>query len=322
MQTFDSFTIVPSYSEIESRSKVTTSTVLAGLYLDMPIINANMHALSRLQMVDVLSRNNLFSSYHRFFRTLDQKKQMLNEVNDKKLFWMSVGTKPEEYEFVDYLIENGYHNILIDVNHGHHKMVGDMCSYVKKKYPFTKLMAGNVSSSYGISYLKKLDVDIIKVGNSFGNVCSTLAQTAVGVHPLHVAKRYREDTGDWNTKLCLDGGIRNSGDIAKSLIWGDLVMLGSMFAGTDESAGELHGNPFNSYKMYYGNASLEAKRSTQQSENDVRYVEGISKQIKCTGKLETTLNSIKEGLQSSFSFVNALNIKEWRSNALENILML
>jgi IMP dehydrogenase len=272
---------------------------------------------------------NTLSSYHRFFQTIDNRKQVLtkikNSLNNKDLFFVSIGTKPEEYNFIDWLAENKFKSIIIDVNHGHHKMVADILTHIKKYYcdHFT-IMAGNVSSVEGIKFLKHYGADVIKIGNSFGGVCTTIKVSGVGVHPIHTTREYRKSTGDWNTKLCVDGGIRNVADIAKSLIWGDFVMLGSMLAGSDESYGELiqessNGVYSRKVKQLFGNASLKTKQ-TIDSENHVRYVEGITKLVPYTGPLGLTLNQIIDGLQSSFSFMNARNMKEYKLKAENQVL--
>lgn len=323
MLTFDSITIVPDYSNIPSRSEVDTSSTLNHITTDLPIINANMLAICSPELINVLTQNKTTSSYHRFFETTQLRKSTLLSLN--RDVFISIGTKADEYEFVDFLHDNGFKNLIVDVNHGHHKMVASICSHIKRKYPDTFLMAGNVSSTAGVSFLKNAGADCAKIGNSFGFSCTTIKQTGFGVHPLHTAAAYREDTNDWDYYLCLDGGIRDVSDIAKCMIWGNLVMLGKMFAGCDESygrtilTGSLSDNSYKEMKEYFGNASIRTKQVINE-ENHIRHIEGTVKFVPKIGPMQNTLNSIKDGLQSAYSFVGARNLEEYQARATKNIL--
>jgi len=321
---FDSFTLMPRYSDIPSRSIIDVSTKINGLVSDLPVINANMLSLCTDDMISSLSnKNSTFSSYHRFFEDSDLKNSKMNEVvsllgpNIKK-FWMSIGAKPSEYSSIASLYAKGISNIIIDTNHGHHKFVKDTIEFLKKEFPNITIMAGNVCTTDGIKFLKDSGADIIKVGNSYGQSCTTKNATGFGVHPLHACAKYRYDTYDFDTLLCADGGFRTPSDIAKALIFSDLVMLGRMFAGTNESAG--YRAKFSN--VYFGNASINTKKiiSTNDETNHVRYIEGQQIFVDKIGPLNDCLMSIKDGLQSAFSFVNARSLKQYQRLALEQIL--
>ena len=325
MLTFDSFTLIPSYSDISSRNEVDVSTDICGIKSDLPIINANMLSICTPEMIDVLSNKyNTFSSYHRFFETIDAKKKTLLKIieqnpNSRKHFWMSVGVKKEEYEFVGWLNDVGIKNVIVDVNHGHHKMVGDVIKHIKSNYKDIRIIVGNVSSNDGIKFLRDNGADVVKCGNSYGHSCSTIKQSGFGVHPMYVIKTYREQTNDWDTNLCPDGGIRVAADIAKCLIYGNVVMIGSMLAGSDESYGTKISHDGFLYRQFYGNASIRTKQVASE-ENHVKFVEGTTRLVPCTGSIENTLKDIKEGLQSAFSFVGARNLKEYQQKATNQML--
>jgi IMP dehydrogenase len=319
MYTFDSVTLVPGYSEINSRSEVDVSTTIKGVKSAIPIINANMHAICTPEMMYALSRNNSFCSYHRFFKSEEHRDQTLNLVKantSNELFYPSIGVQPIDFKLVDQLTKNGFKNIIVDVNHGHHIKVKKIIGYIKHHYPETTVMAGNVSTNDGIKYLKDCGADIVKVGNSFGFSCTTLPSTGFGVHPFHAAKVYREETGDYDVSICIDGGIKNVSDIAKGLIYGNIVMIGKMFAGTKESHGKFITG---TTKEYYGNASVVTKAALN---SHVKYIEGGVKAVDYIGTVEELLKIIKEGLQSSFSFVGASNLEEYQRKAANNILEL
>jgi len=329
MLTFDSFTLIPTYSDIESRNDVDISTNICGVESQIPIINANMLSICSKDMMDVLHDHHTFSSYHRFFNSKENRiKALTNLKKYKDHLFTSLGTKKEEYDFATMLREIGFKNFIVDVNHGHHKMVENIVRHVKDISADTVVMAGNVSSVNGILYLQNAGADIIKIGNSFGFSCTTIKQTGFGAHPIDTAIRYNDylvnkKREHERVKLCIDGGIRDVSDIAKSLIYGDVVMLGRMFAGSTESFGRsiLTGdlNSARTMKEYFGNASVKTKQVIDE-ENHVRHVEGTTKLVPHTGPLSDTLASIKEGLQSAFSFVGARNIKEYQERAKHQVL--
>ena len=339
MLNFDSFTLVPTYSDITSRSEVDISSIINGVRSNLPIINANMLSLCTPNMVSKLYNYNTFSSYHRFFDCIDTKKQTIISIIENNIektqslkkdneldtflerFYISLGTKmSEEVPFIDWLYINGIRNVIIDVNHGHHIMVKEMIGFIKSSYPDMIIMAGNVCSVDGISYLRDCGADIIKVGNSFGFSCSTIKATGFGVNSIHAAKEFREKTSDWDTALCMDGGIREVADIAKALIWGNIVMCGKLLAGCDESFGERKMINGECFKEYYGNASFQCKKIINQ--DHIKNIEGVTKFVPYTGSIDNELRSIKEGLQSAFSFVGARNLQEYQAKAVGQILML
>lgn len=231
----------------------------------------------------------------------------------------SIGVKKEDLDACELIASAGFDKIIIDVNHGHHKAVADTIKRISDSFPKMFIMAGNVSSTDGIKFLIDSGADVVKIGNSFGFSCTTIKATGFGVHPLHVAKSYREETGNWDTQLCIDGGLRNVADIAKSMIWADLVMVGKMFAGCDESKGSLIGRDNARYKTYWGNASVEAKRIQN---NHIKYIEGTITEVPYSGPISSTLDSIKEGLQSAFSFVGAHNLNEYQVKAQSQVLLI
>lgn len=330
MLNFDSFTLIPSYSDIASRNEIDISVNIGGEISKLPIINANMLSICTPEMINILSdKYETFSSYHRFFKNDEIKKITLIDLiksfdiskycNILSKFWMSIGTKKEEYSFIDWLYKNGNRKVIIDVNHGHHKAVAETISFIKQTFPGMQIMAGNVSSTDGISFLKNAGADIIKCGNSFGATCSTKNATSFGVHPIHVVKTYREETNDWETVLCPDGGIRSPGDIAKCLIWGNLVMLGSMLGGCNESYGTRITHNGIIYKEVFGNASIKTKQVATE-ENHVKFIEGITNLIPCTGPLNNLLDGISDGIKSAFSFVGARTFNEYQKAAQKQIL--
>lgn len=325
MLTFDSFTLIPTYSDIESRNEVDVSTEILDIKSELPIINANMLSICSKNMIDMLYKNNTVSSYHRFFNSKENKHKAILDLKDyKDKLFVSVGIKEEERDYVCELNEAGFKNVIIDVNHGHHKMVELMIKFIRDNCKDMIIMAGNVSSINGILFLQQAGANLIKIGMAFGYSCTTIKQTGFGSHPIDTAIRYNdfiEKREYERAKLCIDGGVRDVSDIAKSLIYSDLVMLGKMFAGCDESFGkDILTDKGVKYKEYFGNASVKTKQVIDE-ENHVRHIEGTTKLVPHTGPLSNTLKSIREGLASAFSFVGARSLKEYKKTAKEQILM-
>jgi len=291
----------------------------------IPIINANMHAVCSEKLINGLISRGALGSYHRFFEDIEERNRTISKLLqtvDTEQFFPSIGVQKEDYDFVGWLIEKGAKNIIIDVNHGHHKKVGNILDYIRRQFKANIIiMAGNVASTDGIKYLVDHGADIVKIGNSYGSVCTTRFATAIGVHCLHVAKTYREETGNWDTMLCLDGSISTVADIAKCMIWGNLVMVGKMLASCEESCGRVVVVNDQRFKSYYGNASIFTKQIAASENGHLRYIEGTSKLIPATGPLENTLNTIVDGLQGSYSMLGAKNLDEFQRIAPKQVLM-
>jgi len=324
--TFDSIVLYPSYSEIKSRSEVNPNSLIIDKS-KLPIINANMISLYSRDFISLLESNNIFTSIPRI--GLDVLKESIapsgkNSNGFDINSFISIGTKKSDYNIVSRLYCNGYNRFLVDVNHGHHSMVKDMLYFLRKDIGFNGLiMAGNVSSIEGIEDLFAWGVDIVKVGNSFGSACSTLIKTGFGVHGFHVCKEFtdrglKDSYSKYNKYICLDGGIRCVGDIAKALIYSDMVMVGKLFAGTTESGCEFANTENTANKLYFGNASAEAKRLN--GDKELRYVEGKTIEIPHTGSVVNLIKDIQEGLQSAYSFVGAKNLEEYQQKARKCVM--
>ena len=316
---FDKIVLYPGYSDIESRSEVNPYINIAsrGLKNKLPIIVANMASLYSSDFIKFLNKNQIITSVPRIGYNVTNE---LNNMPQDMWPFVSISAKSEFYPFLDTLKDKKVH-LLIDVNHGYHKNVMNTLQHIqdmKKDGAFQSslLMVGNVSSIDGIVALFDWGADIVKVGNSFGSACSTLIKTGFGVHGLHVCKQFYDsglrDEYYLNKKyICLDGGIRCIGDIAKALIYSDMVMIGKMFAGTTESGCEFVDDM--KYKRYFGNASYDAK--VMDGKEKPEHVEGQAIFIPHTGSALNLIQNIKEGLQSAFSFIGARDLKEYQRNA-------
>jgi IMP dehydrogenase len=206
------------------------------------------------------------------------------------------------------LVLSGVNIILIDVAHGHHINVKNMIRKLREVLPTSvDIIAGNISTKESAEYLCEWGADGLRVGIGGGSLCTTRIQTGHGVPNITSIIDCVEGS---SVPVMADGGIRNSGDIAKALSVGaDCVMLGSLLAGTKESPGKIveKGNG-SLYKRYRGSASLETKSAHKQS---TKHIEGESTMIPFKGSVEYIIDKLNDGLKSALSYSGSQDIKEF-----------
>lgn len=229
----------------------------------------------------------------------------------------AVGVTHDTIERVDALVGAGVDAIVIDTAHGHTKGVVDKLKEVKGKYPELDVIVGNIATPEAAMYLVDAGADAVKVGIGPGSICTTRVIAGVGVPQLTAVNdvaRALEGTG---VPVIADGGIRYTGDIVKAIAAGaDTVMLGSMFAGVEESPGETVIYQGRKFKTYRGMGSLEAMqkgskdRYFQDAEDDVKKLvpEGISGRVPFKGKLVEVMYQIMGGLRSGMGYCGAPSI--------------
>ena len=223
----------------------------------------------------------------------------------------AVGVKGDYLERAKELVFNGCNVILIDVAHGHHKLVGDAIEEIKSKISNIEVIAGSIATGDGAKFLCEKGADAIRVGIGNGSLCETRIRTGVGLPQVTALLDVCSIADRYDVPVIADGGIRNVGDVCKGLGSGaDSVMVGSLLSGTKESPGsiEKQGEWPNEklFKKYRGSASRDSKG------ND-KNVEGNHKVIPYKGKVNRILSDIEDGINSSCSYVGASNLEEYRS---------
>ena len=196
-------------------------------------------------------------------RNLDIKRQVLEIKKVKKeklLVGAAVGAGPSEFDRVKAILKENLDIIVVDTAHGHTRKVSEIIRYIKKnKNKKTALCAGNIATPDAAKFLLKLGVDIIKVGIGPGSICTTRLVAGIGVPQLSAILDVKKGMGKSNTTLIADGGIKFSGDIAKALAAGaDAVMIGSLFAGTDQAPGKIIKRGNKLFKSFRGMGSIGA----------------------------------------------------------------
>ena len=320
---YDNILLLPRKCRVESRSECDASVTLGGRSFRLPVVPANMKTVVDEAICVWLAQNGYFYVRHRF--DLDNLAFVKTMKAQGQFASISLGVKKPDYNTVDQLATLGLvpEYITIDIAHGHADSVKNMIAHLRAKLPSTFIIAGNVATPEAVIDLENWGADATKVGVGPGKVCITKLKTGFG-------------TGGWQLsalKWCArvatkpiiaDGGIRDHGDIAKSIRFGaSMVMIGALFAGHEESPGKTVEVDGTLFKEYYGSASDFNK-------GEYKHVEGkrILEPIK--GKLADTLVEMEQDVQSSISYSGGRKLMDIRKvnyvtlggdNAGEHLLM-
>ncbi|MFU8812258.1 MAG: IMP dehydrogenase [Balneolaceae bacterium] len=231
----------------------------------------------------------------------------------------AVGVTPDTMDRVDALVESGVDLVTVDTAHGHSAGVLSMIKTIKQAYPDLQLVGGNIATRAAAEALVEAGADIVKVGVGPGSICTTRVVTGVGVPQLSAVMEVAEFTAGRGIGLIADGGIKQTGDIPKAIAGGaDVVMMGSMFAGVDESPGETIIYESRKYKSYRGMGSIGAMdkgskdRYFQDVEDDLRKLvpEGIEGRVPYKGTLSEVVHQMNGGIRAAMGYVGAANIPE------------
>ena len=236
----------------------------------------------------------------------------------------AVGTGEDTEKRVELLVSAGVDLIVVDTAHGHSKGVLDRVKWIKKYFPNTDVIGGNIATADAAKALIYHGADGVKVGIGPGSICTTRIVAGVGVPQVTAIANVAEILNKKNIPFIADGGIRYSGDIAKAIAAGaSSVMLGSMFAGTEEAPGEVELYQGRSYKSYRGMGSIGAMqkgssdRYFQDSENNAEKLvpEGIEGRVPYKGPVLNVIHQLMGGLRASMGYVGVQNITEMHKKA-------
>jgi IMP dehydrogenase len=235
----------------------------------------------------------------------------------------AIGVGDDRLERTEALINAGADVIVIDTAHGHSKMVIEAVKEFKKLFPQHDLIAGNVATPEAVSALIKAGVDAVKVGVGPGSICTTRVIAGVGIPQITAITNCRKIADKHGISLIADGGIKFSGDVTKAIASGaHTVMIGSLFAGTEESPGETILFQGRSYKVYRGMGSIEAMKKGSRDRyfqsdvtNDKKLVpEGIEGRVPHRGTLSSSIHQLLGGLRAGMGYVGCKDIDELRNN--------
>ena len=238
----------------------------------------------------------------------------------------SVGTGDETDERVTALVEAGVDILVVDTAHGHSRRVLDRISWIKQKHPSVPVMGGNVGTADGARALLDAGVDAVKVGIGPGSICTTRVVTGVGVPQITAVAEAAEAAEERAVPVVADGGVRYSGDIAKAISAGaSAVMVGSLFAGTEEAPGETELYQGRTYKSYRGMGSLGAMSETHGSSD--RYFqepasdggklvpEGIEGRVPYRGPVGPIIAQLVGGLRAAMGYTGCADVERMRTES-------
>ena len=293
---YEDIQLIPAKCIVESRSECDTSVTLGGHTFKLPVVPANMQTIIDENVAVQLAENGYFYIMHRF--NPEKRAAFIQDMQGRGLIAsISVGVKEEEYTFVEELAANNLvpEFITIDIAHGHSNAVIRMIQHIKKHLPNSFVIAGNVGTPEAVRELENAGADATKVGIGPGKVCITKIKTGFGTGGWQLAA-LRWCSKAATKPIIADGGIRTNGDIAKSVRFGaSMVMIGSLFAGHEESPGETIEIDGKLVKEYFGSASEFQK-------GEKKNVEGKKMYVEHKGSLKDTLTEMQQDLQSSISY--------------------
>jgi len=305
---FDDVLLEPQYSDIHSRKEVDTSVKLGTMTtLRIPIVSSPMDTVTESAMASAMIQSGGLGIVHRY-NTIEEQSKIVKRALKKSagIVGVAIGVSGDYIDRACASRDVGARVLCVDIAHGHHVLMRSALRTLRRTFGSTvHIMAGNVATLVGFNALADWGADSIRVGVGGGSICSTRIQTGHGIPTLQsIIDCSRTDR---DSLLIADGGIKNSGDIVKSIAAGaDLVMLGSMLAGTTETPGEIIYLEGNRCKAYRGMASKDAQI---QWRGHTASIEGVSSTVPLKGDVSSVISEIMTGLRSGMSYTGVRNLR-------------
>jgi IMP dehydrogenase len=308
-------------SEVMTKEKLIT--VSEGITLEESKKLLHRHRIEKLLVVDAEGRLKGMITI-KDIEKIKKYPQACKDAMGRLRVGAAIGVGPDKMQRAEALLKSGADVILIDTSHGHSKNVIDAVTELKDTFSDLELIAGNVGTEKGAMDLIEAGVDGLKIGIGPGSICTTRIVAGIGVPQISAIMSCRRVADKTGIPLIADGGIRFSGDIAKALGAGaHAVMIGGLFAGTEESPGEQIFYQGRSYKVYRGMGSIEAMRKgskdryyqTEQEEDDKLVPEGIVGRVPYRGNLNANVHQLVGGLKAGMGYCGCRTIAELRENA-------
>jgi len=317
--TFDDVLLLPKYSSVLPSNTNISLQLTKKIFLNVPFFTSAMDTVTESKMAIAIAKEGGMGIVH---RNLDIKNQTfeIKKIKKKNLIvGAAVGTNKEDLDRAKSLTDNGADLLVIDTAHGHSEKVLKILSKIKKVVQKIPICVGNIATGEAAKKLYNSGADIIKVGIGPGSICTTRMVAGIGVPQISAIMEVKKALNKKKIKIISDGGIKFSGDIAKALAAGaDAIMMGSIFAGTDESPGKKFKIKGKIYKQYRGMGSIgamsagSANRYFQKNFKDKsKFVpEGVEGRVEYKGKVSKIVYQLQGGLRSSMGYIGAKNLKE------------
>jgi IMP dehydrogenase len=322
--TFDDVLMLPRYSNILPIETNISLNLTENINLKVPFLSSAMDTVTESAMAIAMAEAGGIGVIHRNLQIKIQSNEIKKVKNKNLLVGAAIGTNKEDLERARSLLDNGADLIVIDTAHGHSEKVLKVLSKLKKINSETAICVGNIATGEAAKELYNSGADIIKVGIGPGSICTTRMVAGIGVPQISAIIDVKKTLNKKKIKIISDGGIKFSGDIAKALAAGaDAIMMGSIFAGTDESPGKKFKIKGKTYKQYRGMGSIgamssgSANRYSQKNYKDKsKFVpEGVEGRVEYKGNLSKIIYQLQGGLRSSMGYIGAKNLNEIKKKA-------
>ncbi|WP_181684983.1 guanosine monophosphate reductase [Halorhabdus salina] len=310
--------LVPQRSPVDSRDDVDLSTQLTpGIELDRPLLSAPMDSVTEREAAIALSRAGGFGTIHRFLAIDEQAAEIEAVVDAGERVGAAVGIAEGYLERTERALEAGADAIVVDVAHAHLERCLDAVETLVAEYDPDNLVVGNVATPEAVEDLYAIGADTVKVGVGPGSHCTTRKVAGAGVPQLTAVDRCADVADSLDVPVIADGGIRSSGDAVKALMAGaDTVMMGSLFAGTDESPGEVIEVDGEQYKRSRGMATTAAAEDRTDKDADGPDAdEGVEGLTTYSGSIAGVADRFAAGIRSGLSYCGGHTIPAARENA-------
>ena len=322
--TFDDVLLLPRYSNILPSETDITLNLSKKISLKVPFLSSAMDTVTESKMAIAMADAGGIGIIHRNLNIKNQTKEIIKVKKKKLIVGAAVGTNKEDIERFKNLVDNGCDLIVIDTAHGHSEKVLKTLSKLKKTRKSVPICVGNIATGEAAIKLYNSGADIIKVGIGPGSICTTRMVAGIGVPQISAIMDVRLALKNKKIKIISDGGIKFSGDIAKALAAGaDAIMMGSIFAGTEESPGKKFKIKGKIYKQYRGMGSIgamssgSANRYFQKNFKDKsKFVpEGVEGRVEYKGNVAEIIYQLRGGLRSSMGYIGIKNLNQIKKNA-------
>ena len=323
--TFDDVTLVPRFSNVLPAETSLKIDLSKNINLKIPFISSAMDTVTESRMAISIAKEGGLGILHRNLNINQQITEVKKVKKNRLIVGAAIGTSVEDIVRAKKLIDNDIDIIVIDTAHGHSKKVINILKKIKKVSKNIPICAGNIATKEAAHMLASEGADILKVGIGPGSICTTRIVSGIGVPQISAVMDVKKGiVKNKKVKIISDGGVKFLGDVAKALAAGaDAVMMGSVFAGTEESPGKKFKYKNKLYKSFRGMGSVGAMmdgssgRYFQKNYKDKSkfIAEGVEGRVLFKGKVDKIIYQLKGGLRSSMGYVGAKNIKELQKKA-------
>ena len=323
--TFDDVLLLPRYSDILPSETKLNVQLSKNIKLKVPFISSAMDTVTESKMSIAIAKEGGLGIIHRNLSIKKQSDEVKKVKSLRLLVGAAVGTNIDDIDRARTLIDSGVDLVVIDTAHGHSKKVLKTLEKIRKVASNISICVGNIATSEAAKKFYNLGADILKVGIGPGSICTTRMIAGIGVPQITAINNVKNSLKNKNIKIVSDGGIKFSGDIAKALGAGaDAIMMGSIFAGTEESPGKKFKIKNKFFKQYRGMGSIGAmsagssNRYFQKNYKDKsKFVpEGVEGRVPFKGSVSKIIYQMQGGLRSSMGYIGAKNLKEINKKAI------